>query len=86
MINNSFVYNRFYCLNDLFVFLRSTFQFPRSMSAGEFSSTKRDSLASIPSALEFRQFKSTNKNIGNEFLGLCLPRDLSLLFQVSEKK
>lgn len=56
------------------------------MSAGEFSSTKRDSLASIPSALEFRQFKSTNKNIGNEFLGLCLPRDLSLLFQVSEKK
>lgn len=58
-----------------------TFQFPRSMSAAEFSSTKRDSLASISSAFDFRQFKSTNKNIGNEFLGLCLPRDLSSLFQ-----
>ena len=56
----------------------------RSMSALEFStSNKRDSVASISSAFDFRQFTPPNKNTGNEFLGLSLPLDLSTLFQVS---
>ena len=54
------------------------------MSAVEFSSlNKRDSVASISASFDFRQFTSTIKNTGNEFLGLSLPLDLSTLFQVS---
>ena len=54
------------------------------MSAVEFPSyNKRDSMASISSAFDFRQFTPTNKNAGNEFLGLSLPLDLSTLFQVT---
>lgn len=56
----------------------------RSMSAVEFSaySNKRDSLASISSAFDYRQFTPSSKNTVNEFLGLSLPLDLSRLFQV----
>lgn len=56
------------------------------MSAVEFSSlSKRDSVASISSAFDFRQFTSATANTGNEFLGLSLPLDLSTLFQVSKE-
>ncbi|XP_078353189.1 rapamycin-insensitive companion of mTOR-like isoform X2 [Oculina patagonica] len=61
---------------------RTGYIIPRSMSAVEFSSfNKRDSLASISSAFDFRQFTSSNTNAGNEFLGLSLPIDLSVFFQ-----
>lgn len=55
------------------------------MSAVEFSSlSKRDSVASISSAFDFRQFTSATANTGNEFLGLSLPLDLSTLFQTEQ--
>ena len=68
------------------VFFLSSFSYAisRSMSAVEFSSysNKRDSLASISSAFDYRQFTPSSKNTVNEFLGLSLPLDLSRLFQV----
>ncbi|XP_074611135.1 rapamycin-insensitive companion of mTOR-like isoform X3 [Acropora palmata] len=61
---------------------RSSFMFPRSMSAMDFSTyTKRDNVASISSSFDFLQFSPSNKNTSNEFLGVSLPLDLSTLFQ-----
>ncbi|XP_068727211.1 rapamycin-insensitive companion of mTOR-like isoform X1 [Montipora capricornis] len=61
---------------------RSSFVFPRSMSTMDFSTySKLDSLASISSSFDFLQFSPSNKNTGNEFLGVSLPLDLSTLFQ-----
>lgn len=53
------------------------------MSAMDFSTyNKHESVASISSSFDFLQFSPTNKNTGNEFLGVSLPLDLSTLFQV----
>ena len=57
----------------------------RSMSAVESPNySKRESVPAISSAFDFRQLKPSSGNTGNEFLGLCLPVDLTALFQVSE--
>lgn len=74
----------YHVLFSVFFLSLLSYAISRSMSAVEFSaySNKRDSLASISSAFDYRQFTPPSTNTVNEFLGLSLPLDLSRLFQV----